>query len=126
MSTTKKQLYGLYLTYFTDKLKSANIKDYSSMHKLPFINDKDSLIIKDDKNFNINSSIIEKLKSSYVEKLHSDNIRIREKISLLEIELLRYKIDKLDRDKIIDSIIKDLENINNVPVHDSSISNKKF
>ena len=58
--------------------------------------------------------ILNKLRNSSFSSLNEEILNLKEEISLLKIQLLKYKIDKLDSINIINETIKEIDNNLNI------------
>ena len=58
--------------------------------------------------------ILNELRNSSFSSLNEEILNLKEEISLLKIQLLKYKIDKLDSINIINETIKEIDNNLNI------------
>jgi len=58
--------------------------------------------------------ILNELRNSSFYSLNEEILHLKEEISLLKIQLLKYKIDKLDSINIINETIKEIDNNLNI------------
>lgn len=113
-----KQEINNFLDLFKNNKKNIelfNIKTTNSLIEYPnFTENKQGII-----NTNMNNKykelvILNELRNSSFYSLNEEILHLKEEISLLKIQLLKYKIDKLDSINIINETIKEIDNNLNI------------
>lgn len=109
-----RQEFDYFLNLFNNKKKDISVKDIKqtmSVEHQANCEDKHIKLQEWSINQGIEGSvIIKEIKDLNYEQANREIDTLNNRISLLEIQLIKYKIDRLDRINQIDSIIKDIDN----------------